>query len=182
MPALGIFEKNNMEIRVMSLLEGNSPISLRRATGSMLLFGFTLLSGVLVANAFTFRAADSAASETYKQDVPRSSSANSDDVDATYNPARIVPGASVSQPQVIYAPDPEYTDEARSAKYEGICVVALIVDAQGKPQHVRIVRPLGMGLDEKAVDAVKQYKFKPALYRGRAISTPIRIEVNFKNY
>jgi periplasmic protein TonB len=92
------------------------------------------------------------------------------------------PGGGVSAPQVIFAPDPEFSDEARRAKYQGICVVTLIVDAQGNPQHVRVVRPLGMGLDEKAVKAVRQYKFKPAVFQGHPVAVEVNVEVNFRIY
>jgi periplasmic protein TonB len=92
------------------------------------------------------------------------------------------PGGGVSNPVLVYAPDPEFSDEARRAKYQGVCVVGLIVDAQGNPQRVRVVRPLGMGLDEKAIEAVRQYKFKPATYQGHAVPVEIDIEVNFRIY
>lgn len=91
-------------------------------------------------------------------------------------------GGGVSNPVLIYAPDPEFSDEARRAKYQGVCVVGLIVDAMGSPQRVHIVRPLGMGLDEKAMDAVREYKFKPAMFRGKAVAVEINIEVNFRIY
>src|SRR5580698_2409622 len=78
-------------------------------------------------------------------------------------------GGGVSNPVLIYAPDPEFSDEARRAKYQGVCVVGLVVDAQGNPQRVRIVRPLGMGLDEKALEAVRQYKFKAAVFNGKPV-------------
>lgn len=92
------------------------------------------------------------------------------------------PGGGVSEPVLLYAPDPEFSDEARRAKYQGVCVVGLIVDAQGNPQQVHIVRPLGMGLDEKAMEAVRQYKFKPAVFHGHAVPVEINIEVNFRIY
>lgn len=92
------------------------------------------------------------------------------------------PGGGVSNPILIYAPDPEFSDEARRAKYQGVCVVSLIVDAMGNPQHVHIIRPLGMGLDEKAMEAVRQYKFRPAMYKGRPVAVMINIEVNFRIY
>jgi TonB family protein len=91
-------------------------------------------------------------------------------------------GGGVSAPVLIYDPDPEFSDEARRAKYQGVCVVGLIVDAQGNPQQVKVVRPLGMGLDEKALIAVRQYKFKPAMYKGKAVPVEINIEVNFRIY
>jgi len=91
-------------------------------------------------------------------------------------------GGGVSAPVVIYSVDPEFSDEARRAKYQGICVVSLIVDTQGNPQNVKVVRALGMGLDEKAVEAAKQYKFKPAYYKGRPVAVTIDLEVNFRIY
>lgn len=92
------------------------------------------------------------------------------------------PGGGVSAPKLIYSVDPQFSDEARRAKYQGICVVSVIVDAQGNPQHIRVVRPLGMGLDEKAVEAVKQYRFKPAMYKGHPVPVEVDIEVNFRIY
>lgn len=91
-------------------------------------------------------------------------------------------GGGVSAPQVIYAVDPEFSDEARRAKYQGVCVVSLIVDAHGNPQRVRISRALGMGLDEKALEAVRQYKFRPAMKGGQPVPVEIAVEVNFRIY
>lgn len=91
-------------------------------------------------------------------------------------------GGGVSAPQVIYSPQPEFTDAARRAKYEGVCIVSLVVDAQGNPQRVRIVRHLGMGLDEKALEAVRRYKFKPAMLQGRPVPVEVQIQVNFHLY
>lgn len=91
-------------------------------------------------------------------------------------------GGGVSAPQLIYAPDPEFSDEARRAKYQGVCVVSLVVDAQGNPQRVQVLRHLGMGLDEKALEAVRQYKFKPAMLQGKPVPVEVNIEVNFRIY
>jgi len=91
-------------------------------------------------------------------------------------------GGEVSAPKLIFAADPEYTEKARKAKYQGVCVVALIVDEEGNPQRVQIVRHLGMGLDKKAVDAVRQYRFKPATLRGKPVPVEVNIEVNFRIY
>jgi protein TonB len=89
-------------------------------------------------------------------------------------------GGGVSAPVLIYQVDPEFSEEARKAKFMGIVTVNLIVDAQGRPQNVHVIRGVGMGLDEKAVDAVKQYKFKPAMEAGKPVPVELNVEVNFQ--
>jgi bla regulator protein BlaR1 len=91
-------------------------------------------------------------------------------------------GGDVSAPKLIFAPDPEYSEEAKRAKYQGICVLSLVVDAEGNPQRVQVVRHLGKGLDQKAVEAVEQYKFKPAMLHGDPVAVEVHIEVNFRVY
>jgi len=88
-------------------------------------------------------------------------------------------GGGVSAPQVIHSVEPEFTEEARRADYEGSVAIQLIVDSQGNPQDVRIVHHLGMGLDARAIAAVRQYKFKPALYQGHPVAVQMVIEVGF---
>jgi periplasmic protein TonB len=91
-------------------------------------------------------------------------------------------GGAVTAPKLIYAIDPEFSDEARRAKFQGDCMVSLIVDVQGKPKQVRVVHHLGMGLDERAVAAVKQYRFKPATLKGMPVPVEINVEVIFRIY
>jgi protein TonB len=93
-------------------------------------------------------------------------------------------GNGVSEPKLTYSVEAEFSDEARRAKYEGTVVISLIVDAQGNPQNIRVSRSLGMGLDEKAIEAVRQYKFRPAVEAksGKAVPVPISVEVRFRLY
>jgi TonB family protein len=92
-------------------------------------------------------------------------------------------GGGVSAPVALNTVEAEFSDEARRAKYQGVCLVALIVDAQGNPQSPRVIRALGMGLDEKALEAVRKYKFKPAMKDGRTpVPVPITVEVDFRLY
>jgi protein TonB len=91
-------------------------------------------------------------------------------------------GGGVSAPKALYAPDPEYSEEARKAKYQGTVVLWLVVDANGRPQQIRVQRALGMGLDEKAIEAVKLWKFDPAKKDGQAVPVMINVEVNFRLY
>ncbi|MCL2660730.1 MAG: energy transducer TonB [Acidobacteriaceae bacterium] len=93
-------------------------------------------------------------------------------------PRRI--GGGVSAPELIYKVEPEFSEEARKAKFAGLVLVGLWVDANGLPSHVHIVRGVGMGLDEKAVEAVKQYKFKPGMENGKPVITAVNVEVNFQ--
>jgi protein TonB len=89
-------------------------------------------------------------------------------------------GGGVSQPELTYKVDPEFSEEARKAKFMGIVLVNLIVDANGNPQNVHVLRGVGMGLDEKAVEAVKQYRFKPAREGGKPVAVELNVEVNFQ--
>jgi len=93
-------------------------------------------------------------------------------------------GGGVSAPVIIHSVDPEFSDEARRAKYQGVCIVDLIVDAQGNPQNPHVTRALGMGLDEKAIEAIKQFKFKPAYdsKNRKTVAVAVSIEVNFRLY
>jgi protein TonB len=91
-------------------------------------------------------------------------------------------GGGISAPQAISSPDPNYTEEARKAKKQGTCVLWLIVDAAGHPRDLKVVRGLGLGLDEKALEAVRQWRFQPALKDGRPVDVQISVEVEFHLY
>ena len=91
-------------------------------------------------------------------------------------------GGGVSAPKALYAPDPEYSEEARKSKFQGTVVLWLVVDANGRPEQVRVQRALGMGLDEKAIEAVKLWKFEPAKKDGHPVPVMINVEVNFRLY
>jgi protein TonB len=89
-------------------------------------------------------------------------------------------GGGVSAPKLIYSVEPEFSEEARKAKTAGNVLVELVVDPQGRPQNVRVVRGVGMGLDEKAIEAVKQYKFQPAMEAGKPVAVRLDVDVEFQ--
>jgi periplasmic protein TonB len=91
-------------------------------------------------------------------------------------------GGGVSAPRTLYAPDPDYSEEARKAKYQGTVVLWTIVGPDGKPREIRVVRSLGMGLDEKAVEALRKWRFAPAYKEGQPVAVQINVEVNFQLY
>ena len=89
-------------------------------------------------------------------------------------------GGDVTAPKIISQPAPEFTELAKKDKVEGIVLIGLVVDEHGLPQHVHVLRGLGDGLDENAVDAVQQYKFKPATENGKPVAVFENVEVNFE--
>jgi protein TonB len=91
-------------------------------------------------------------------------------------------GGGISAPHAVSTPDPEYTEEARNAKTQGTCTLWLIVDTTGHPRDIRVVRGLGFGLDTKAMEAVKQWRFDPALKEGKPVNVQISVEVDFRLY
>lgn len=91
-------------------------------------------------------------------------------------------GGGVSAPRLIHSVDPEFTNQARAANLQGSVAIQLIVDARGNPQNIHVIKHLGMGLDEKAIEAVRQYRFSPALFQGHPVAVQMVINVNFHLY
>jgi TonB family protein len=89
-------------------------------------------------------------------------------------------GGGVTAPTLVYKVEPEYSEEARKAKYQGTVVLYVEVDANGKARNLRVIRSLGLGLDEKAIEAVNKWKFKPGFKDGRPVTVAATIEVNFR--
>ena len=88
----------------------------------------------------------------------------------------------MSAPRILSDPEPEYSEEARKAKYQGVCVLWLVVGPDGRPRDIKVARSLGLGLDEKAIEAVKNWKFEPAMKDGKPVAVQINVEVNFHLY
>jgi protein TonB len=89
-------------------------------------------------------------------------------------------GGSVSAPQPIYAPDPEYSEEARKAKYQGSVGLWVVIGRDGVPRDIRVQHSLGMGLDQKAIEAVSKWRFQPAMKDGHPVSVEMNVLVNFR--
>lgn len=89
-------------------------------------------------------------------------------------------GGGVSAPMLIYKVEPEYSEEARKAKYQGTVVLYVEVDPNGRARNLQVVRSLGLGLDEKAIEAVMKWKFRPGMKDGRPVTVAATIEVNFR--
>ena len=89
-------------------------------------------------------------------------------------------GGGVSAPAVIFKVDPEYSEEARKAKYSGEVMLSVVVDSEGHARNVKVVKSLGMGLDEKAIEAVEKWRFKPGMKDGHPVNVLATIQVNFR--
>ena len=88
----------------------------------------------------------------------------------------------VSVPEVIFSPEPGFSDEARKAKQQGIVGLMLVVGKDGHTYDIHIRQSLGMGLDEKAIEAVGRWRFRPATFNGQPVATRIAVEVDFRLY
>src|SRR4051794_6197773 len=89
-------------------------------------------------------------------------------------------GGGVTAPTLLFKKEPEYSEEARKAKYQGTVSLYIEVDPSGKATNIKVVRSLGLGLDEKAMEAVRQWKFKPGYKDGKPVTVAATIEVNFR--
>ena len=89
-------------------------------------------------------------------------------------------GGGVSAPVPTYRVEPEYSEEARVAKWQGAVLLQVVIDPSGVPQNIQVVRPLGLGLDQKAIEAVQKWRFKPGVKDGQPVPVAANIEVNFR--
>jgi TonB family protein len=91
-------------------------------------------------------------------------------------------GSGATPPRAIYSPEPEFSEEARKAKYQGVCTLGMIIGIDGRPTNIRVLNSLGMGLDEKAIEAVRTWRFEPAMKDGHPVRYEIAVEVDFHLY
>ncbi|MBV9146248.1 MAG: energy transducer TonB, partial [Acidobacteria bacterium] len=91
-------------------------------------------------------------------------------------------GGGVSPPKLKYKVDPDFSEEARKAKHQGTVLLSIIIGPDGKVRDPHVVQSLGLGLDEKAMEAVRTWLFEPAMKDGRPVAVAVQIEVNFRLY
>jgi len=142
-------------------------------TGSLQILPALLLAAAVLTSP-TLSAQDAAPPSTSGTDA-----ATAPATDPTIAPLRRI-GGGVSSPEVLHTVDPLFSEQARAAKVGGVVLVTFIVDTNGRPQNVHVLRSVGMGLDESAVDAVKQYIFKPAMEDDKPVPVQLNAEVNFQ--
>ncbi len=90
------------------------------------------------------------------------------------------PGGGVTNPVALYKPEPKYTEEARQAKIQGSVLLSLVVDENGIARNIKVARPLDPGLDQSAMDTLRQWKFRPGQKDGNPVAVAAQIEVTFR--
>jgi TonB family protein len=89
---------------------------------------------------------------------------------------------NVKAPKATYTPEPEFSEEARRAGFQGTVVLSLLLDKKGQVSRIRIEKPLGKGLDQQAVESVKTWRFNPATKDGEPVAVEMKVEVSFQLY
>ena len=122
--------------------------------------------------------------QTYNADRVKMQAQNKTVWSAQSKSASAVAGAppAKSPPHPIYSPNVEYTQEARTTKFEGDCILSLVVGADGNPSNVVVTKKIGMGMDERAVETVSRWKFEPAHRNGKPVPTRFSLTLHFKTY
>jgi TonB family protein len=159
------------EVRTILFGFGNAEVKMIRA------FRHTSLLLILLFTLGALGAAQSSEGTKSSPDNPPTSPSDPTTVDG--QPVYKV-GNGVTSPRAIYSPDPEYSDQARKKKFQGTCVLGLIVGADGNPRDIRVTQRLGKGLDEQAITAVKKWKFEPGRKDGQPVAVQINVEVTFR--
>lgn len=88
----------------------------------------------------------------------------------------------VSAPHALDMPDPEYCESARRAGYQGSVAMSFVVDTNGRPKDIQITKPAGLGLDEKAVEALSAWRFQPGQKEARPVPVETNVEMSFRLY
>ncbi len=194
--AIGIFDADILEKRLMSMYANKRHVSFVRRfglilSGALVLFGAVSVVAVRAVavevktplevseTAAPFRTVETGAAPESTTAIPDKAAAAPMQGQTRTADVRHI-GGNIRPPEIIRQVEPEYSEEARAAKAAGNVQVGLIVDRQGRPTNVHVIQGVGMGLDEEALDAVKQYRFKPATEKGKPVSVDMKVEVNFQ--
>lgn len=161
--AIGVFDAGILEERVMRLTMDMPKVSKARRFAMAVVATCALMGGAATAMALSLELTPENNAAPLHQKIYKI-------------------GGDVSAPVLVYSVDAEFTQKAKRAKHEGVSIVSCIVDSSGMPQQVHTIQRLGMGLDEKALEAVRQYRFKPSMLHGEPVAVEITIEVNFHIY
>ena len=114
----------------------------------------------------------------FAQEAAEKTTANPEPADIVYKSGT----KGVTNPRPIYQPSPDFSEKARKKKFEGVVILSLIITPEGTVRDPVIAKSLGYGLDEKALEAVRKWKFDPATKDGKPVAVRVAVEVNFRLY
>ncbi len=120
-------------------------------------------------------------SNSNSKESPQSGDTSDEEEKASNGPVNHM-SKGVTAPKVVYAPNPDFSEQARQAKYQGTVMLSIVVDKTGQVRNIRVWQPLGLGLDRKAVEAVSKWQFKPAIKDGEPVDMELAVEVDFHLY
>jgi TonB family protein len=168
--AIGIFDANILEKRIMTITTKKPQLSMAVKYGLVVPGALLLVSVAAVGSAKTLV-------------IQQETQAQKADGTKPYGTVYHV-GKEVSAPMLISSVDPEFPEAERKSKdkFEGTCLIGLVVDETGTPRDVHVVRSLKADFDAQALEAVEQYRFKPAMKAGEPVAVTLKVEVNFKRF
>ena len=168
--AIGIFDANILEKRIMRISTKKPQLSMAVKYGLVVPGALLLISVAAVGSAKTLV-------------IQTEGQAQTGDAAKPYGQVYHV-GKDVTAPVLIYSVDPEFPEAERKSKskFEGTCLIGFVVDESGTPRDVKVIQSLRPDFDAKAVEAVEQYRFKPAMKAGEPVAVTMKVEVNFKRF
>ncbi len=166
--AIGMFDANILEKRIMMLTSHHAPME----------HGRRILS---IAAAFILAAASVTAAVALAPTVSQVDASSTRTIDSPDKVYAV--GNGVSAPMLTFSVDPEFPrNSGRRAPFNGVCVLKVVVDRNGKISQAAVVRSLGPSFDNAALAAVKKFRFKPARLNGEAVAVSIQVETNYRRY
>jgi TonB family protein len=167
--AIGIFDANILEKRIMTITAKKPQLSMAVKYGLVVLGALLLVSVAAVGSAKTL-----VIQETQAQNAE-----GAKPYGKVYHLDK-----DVTPPKLISSVQPEFPESERNSKskYEGTCLVGFVVDESGTPRDINVIRSLRADFDAKAVEAVEQYRFTPAMKAGEPVAVTLKVELNFKRF
>ena len=168
--AIGIFDANILEKRIMTITTKKPQVSVAVRYGLIVPGALLLVSVAAVGSAKTLV-------------IQQETQAQTADGAKPYGTVYHI-GKDVTEPKLVFEVPPEFPEAERKSKskFEGTSVVAFVVDEEGTPRDVHVVRSLSPDFDEEAVKAVQQYRFKPAMKAGEPVAVTLKVEVHFQRF
>lgn len=175
-PATCLIERHDLKERVALMLQEVSMSKSRTRVTWAVCAAVVLGSSVAAARAFPWASLERAEPELGR--APATSPQESQGEEKPSEPVFVT--GDIERPIKVFAPSPEYTEEARKNKVQGTVILQVVITKQGSVDNVKVLKQLGMGLDEAAVAAIETWRFEPATLDGEPVAVHYNLTVNFR--